>query len=153
MNKIIITLLIVFSAASVMQAQSNEMLKLFNKYGDKPGFELEVVKPGVDISMEEMNDFMSFIDDAKQVYLLEFEYKDGKDADHSDFKSKLKKIIKKYDFSSLMEVSDEEDDVQILLRKDNSGTLTDFLLLPLLKKYLSSQVYECTYASKHKPYI
>lgn len=129
MNRIIITLIIVLSAVSMIQAQKSEMVKLFNKYADKPGFELKVVKPGVDIEMEEMNDFMSFIDGAKEVYILECEFEDGNTTDHTNFKSKMNKIINKYDFNSLMEVNDAEDDVKIMLRKDESGTVTDFLLL------------------------
>lgn len=129
MKRIIITLIIVFSAFSMIQAQKSEMVKLFNKYADKPGVELTTVKPGVDIEMEEMNNFMSFIDDAKQIYILGFEFDESDSMDHDNFKSKLNKIIKKYEFSSLMEVNDEEDDVKIMLRKDKSGNVTDFLLL------------------------
>ncbi len=128
MKKIAIAICLVMFTGLIMQAQNKDLKKLFDKYESVDGFSLKKVEPGIDIQSDEMNMMSNFLNDANELYILGFENTAGNQSDFKDFHTKLKKLIKKHDFVSVMEVSDEDDQVKIYMSKTGE-TLNDFLLI------------------------
>lgn len=129
MKKLFFTIAIVLFASLITQAQQKNMKKLFNNFKTTQGFSVKIVDPEIDINIEHMNTFAHFINDANHVYILQFEYDEGEKSDYQDFIFKLNKLIKKLEFESVMEVSDDDDNVKILLRKNKDQKVSDFILI------------------------
>ncbi len=129
MKKIILSISFLLFAAVVVQAQQHDLKKLFDRYQKVDGFSMKSIKPGIDIESDEMNLMTSFISNANDMYILEFEADKGDADDYKDFSAKLNKIIKKNHFESMMEVNDEDDKVVIYFSKSGTDSITDFLLI------------------------
>jgi hypothetical protein len=72
-------------------------------------------------------DMLNFLDSVESIYILNFEFKKGKQDDLDAFKKKLEKIISKKEYKSMIDISSDEV-VRILTRKKIDKT-TDFLLI------------------------
>lgn len=112
-----------------LQAQHKDLKKLFNKCENQSGFTLKVFDPDIDIESSVMNTFSNFINDAEHVYVLKFDSDLGNKSDYQNMNVKLKKIINKYEFESMMEISDEDDNVSIYLCKGKNEKVSDFILI------------------------
>jgi len=102
----------------LMMAQSGSIEKLFKKYENHKGFELEVSDTNIDLNVDGNSGFMSFLDKAESFYVLNFEYNEGDEDDLETFKAKLDKIIKKDGYNTMLDISGE-DEFRILVLKDD----------------------------------
>jgi len=128
MRNIAIILSLVFLMPFCNLAQDRDMKKLFNQYKDKPGFELEIEDPEMDIDFDGDIDILNFLDKVENLYILNFEFDKGDKDDLTSFKNKLEKLIEKKDFKSMVDISGEGH-VRILSRRGDSKNTSDFLLI------------------------
>ena len=110
----------------LMMAQLGSMEKLFKKYEKCQGFELEVSDTNIDLDIYDGSGFMNFIDEAESFYVLNFEYGSGDERDLEIFKTKLDKLIEKNNYSTMLDLSGEED-FRLLVLKD--GETIDSMLM------------------------
>ena len=127
MKKITIILSVFFLLPLLNQAQDKDMKKLFNQYKNTPGFELEIEDSDIEMDFDGDFDMLKFLDEVENIYILNFENKDGNLEDLQTFKKKLEKLILKKDYKSMIDISGDGE-VRILTRKNNDKT-TDFLLI------------------------
>ena len=128
MRNIAIILLLLFLMPFCNLAQDRDMKKLFNQYKDKPGFELEIEDPEMDIDFDGDIDILNFLDKVENLYILNFEFDKGDKDDLTSFKNKLEKLIEKKDFKSMVDISGEGN-VRILSRRGDGKNTSDFLLI------------------------
>ncbi len=95
---------------------------------DKPGFELEIEDPEMDIDFDGDIDIFNFLDKVQNLYILNFEFDKGDKDDLTSFKNKLEKLIEKKDFKSMVDISGEGH-VRILSRRGDGKNTSDFLLI------------------------
>jgi hypothetical protein len=127
MKKIAIIISVVFLLPIFGQSQDKDMKKLFNQYKNVSGFELEVEDSNIEMDFDGDFDMLNFLDSVESIYILNFEFKKGKQDDLDAFKKKLEKIISKKEYKSMIDISSDEV-VRILTRKKIDKT-TDFLLI------------------------
>jgi len=127
MKKIAIIISVIFLLPIFGQSQDKDMKKLFNQYKNVSGFELEVEDSNIEMDFDGDFDMLNFLDSVESIYILNFEFKKGKQDDLDAFKKKLEKIISKKEYKSMIDISSDEV-VRILTRKKIDKT-TDFLLI------------------------
>jgi hypothetical protein len=127
MKKIAIIISVIFLLPKFGQSQDKDMKKLFNQYKNVSGFELEVEDSNIEMDFDGDFDMLNFLDSVESIYILNFEFKKGKQDDLDAFKKKLEKIISKKEYKSMIDISSDEV-VRILTRKKIDKT-TDFLLI------------------------
>ena len=100
----------------LMIAQANSIEKLFKKYKNVDGFELELSDSDIDIDNDGDSNFMQFLDEIEKMYVLNFDAEEGDKEDLNSFTSKLNKLIEKGDYTSVIDINSEEK-FSLLLRK------------------------------------
>lgn len=128
MKKLIGIGMLMLCVSLVMQAQQQNIKKLFEHYEKVDGFTLQKLDPGIEINSEHMNTLTNFLDDANQLYILKFETASGNTSDYNDFSRKLRKLMDKNNFVSMIEVAGEGQ-VNIYVSKAGENKVTDFLLI------------------------
>lgn len=111
-----------------MTAQSSSIEKLFKKYESKQGFELEVSDTNIDIDVDGDSGFMQFLDEAETFYVLNFEFDNGYAEDLKTFKSKLNKTVEKEDFTTVLDISGD-DEFRLLVLKGKKDTIEALLMI------------------------
>jgi len=122
----IILLAVVFPVFMFAQASSVE--KLFKKYDKYQGFELEISDTNIDLDFDGDSGFMQFLDEAKSFYVLNFEYGEGEKEDLNSFKAKLNKTIDKDDYTTILDLSGEED-FRLLVLKGKEDRIQAILMI------------------------
>lgn len=112
----------------LMIAQANSIEKLFKKYKNVDGFELELSDSDIDIDNDGDSNFMQFLDDIEKMYVLNFDAEEGDKEDLNSFTSKLNKLIEKGDYTSVIDISSEEK-FSLLLRKGKDDKVMEVLML------------------------
>ena len=123
---IIISLLLVIPLSSF--SQDSDMKKLFNKYKNVSGFELDIEDSNINIDLDEDFDLANFLDKLNSVYVLDFEEHEGDAEDLASFKNKLNKLLDKKDFKAMVDIKGEES-FAMLLRKNANDKTTDVLMI------------------------
>ena len=127
MKKVTIMLLaIVFPI--FMIAQSDSLEKLFKKFEKYEGFELEVSDTDIDLDFDGDSGFMKFLDEADSFYVMNFEYGEGNMNDLDSFKTKLNKIIDKEDYTTILDLSGEEE-FRLLVQKEKGNQINTILMI------------------------
>ena len=112
----------------LMIAQENSIEKLFKKYKNVDGFELELSDSDIDIDNDGDSNFMQFLDDIEKMYVLNFDAEEGDKEDLNSFTSKLNKLIEKDDYTSVIDISSEEK-FSLLRRKGKDDKVMEVLML------------------------
>ena len=112
----------------MMIAQANSIEKLFKKYKNVDGFELELSDSDIDIDNDGDSNFMQFLDEIEKMYILNFDTEEGDKEDLKTFTSKLNKLIEKGDYTSVIDISSEEK-FNLLLRKGKDDKVVEVLML------------------------
>lgn len=111
-----------------MIAQSDSLEKLFKKFEKHEGFELEVSDTDIDLDFDGDSGFMKFLDEADSFYVLNFEYGEGNMNDLDAFKTKLNKIIDKDDYTTILDLSGEEE-FRLLVQKEKGDQINTILMI------------------------
>jgi len=127
MKKITIMLLAI-AFPVFMIAQTGSIEKLFKKYKNVDGFELELSDSDIDIDNDGDSNFMQFLDEIEKMYVLNFDVEEGDKEDLKTFTSKLNKLIEKGDYTSVIDISSEEK-FSLLLRKGKDDKVMEVLML------------------------
>ncbi|PLW96472.1 MAG: hypothetical protein C0591_08670 [Marinilabiliales bacterium] len=122
----IILLAIVFPL--FMIAQTSGVEKLFKKYENVKGFELEVTDTNIDIDFDGDAGFLNFLDEAESFYILNFEFGSGNQEDLKSFKAKLNKTIDKEDYTTILDMSGEEE-FRLLVLKGKADKINAILMI------------------------
>ncbi|MCB2208999.1 MAG: DUF4252 domain-containing protein [Bacteroidetes bacterium] len=122
----IILLAIVFPL--FMIAKTSGVEKLFKKYENVKGFELEVSDTNIDIDFDGDAGFLNFLDEAESFYVLNFEYSTGNREDLNSFKAKLNKNIDKADYTTILDLSGEEE-FRLLVLKGKDDKIDAILMI------------------------
>ncbi len=122
----IILLAIVFPL--FMIAQTSGVEKLFKKYENVKGFELEVTDSNIDIDLDGDAGFLNFLDEAESFYILNFEFGNGNQEDLKSFKAKLNKTIDKEDYTTILDMSGEEE-FRLLVLKGKADKINAILMI------------------------
>jgi hypothetical protein len=122
----IILLAIVFPL--FMIAQTSGVEKLFKKYENVKGFELEVTDTNIDIDFDGDAGFLNFLDEAESFYILNFEFGNGNQEDLKSFKAKLNKTIDKEDYTTILDMSGEEE-FRLLVLKGKADKINAILMI------------------------
>lgn len=109
-------------------AQGQSINKLFNKYDKLIGFELESGNSDINFDLENDNDFAGFLNDISSFSMLSFEKEKGQKNDLASFKTKLDKLIVKYDFEDMIDIQ-SDGSFRLLTKKDKTGDTTDYLMI------------------------
>jgi len=109
-------------------AKTSGVEKLFKKYENVKGFELEVSDTNIDIDFDGDSGFMKFLDDAESFYVLNFEYGQGSDKNLDSFKAKLNKTIDKEDYTTILDMSGEEE-FRLLVLKGKDDKIDAILMI------------------------
>jgi len=112
----------------LMIAQANSIEKLFKKYKNVDGFELELSDSDIDIDNDGNSNLLQFLDDIKKMYVLNFDAEEGDKEDLKTFTSKLNKLIDKGDYTPVIELSGE-DEFRLLLRRGKDDKVMEVLML------------------------
>ena len=128
MKNIAIILSILFLMPFCNLAQDRDMKKLFNQYKNKPGFEMKIEDPEIDIDFDGDFDLLKFLNKVENLYILNFEHKTGDKDDLASFKNKLEKLIVRKNFKSMVDISGEGR-VRILMRRNDNDDTSDFLMI------------------------
>ena len=111
-----------------MLAQSSSIEKLFKKFEKHEGFELEVSDTNLDLDFDGDSGFMKFLDEADSFYVMNFEYGHGNMNDLDSFKAKLNKIIDKDDYTTILDLSGEEE-FRLLVQKEKGDQINTILMI------------------------
>ena len=111
-----------------MIAQSGSIEKLFKKYKNVGGFELELSDSDIDIDNDGNSNLLQFLDDIEKMYVLNFDAEEGDKEDLKTFVSKLNKFIDKGDYTPVIELSGE-DEFRILLRKGKDDKVMEVIMI------------------------
>lgn len=111
-----------------MIAQSGSVEKLFKKYENKEGFELEISDTNIDIDFDGDAGFLNFLDEAEAFHVLNFEFGNGNQEDLESFKAKLNKTIDKEDYITIIDLSGEED-FRLLVLKGKNDKVNAILMI------------------------
>ncbi len=111
-----------------MIAQTSSVEKLFKKYENVKGFELEVSDTNIDIDFDGDAGFLKFLDDAESFYVLNFEFGNGNQEDLKSFKEKLNKTIDKDDYTTILDISGE-DEFRLLVLKGKEDSIQAILMI------------------------
>jgi hypothetical protein len=122
----IILLAIVFPL--FMIAQTSGVEKLFKKYENVKGFELEVTDTNIDIDFDGDAGFLNFLDEAESFYILNFEFGHGNQEDLKSFKAELNKTIDKEDYTTILDMSGEEE-FRLLVLKGKADKIHAILMI------------------------
>lgn len=128
MKKLAFTLALCIALPLAMMSEDHDVKKLFNKYKDQKGFELEFSDPNINMDFDEEWDFGDFLENVNAIYVLEFEKNKGTAENLTAFKSKLEKLIDKKSYQTLIDI-EGDGSVRILSRKDGNGKTTDYLVI------------------------
>lgn len=128
MKTIAIITSILFMLPLINYGQDKDMKKLFQQYKNKPGFEMEIEDPDIDIDFDGEFDLLNFLDKVEHIYILNFEFKNGDKNDLLSFKSRLEKLIEKKDFKSLLDISGDGH-IRMLSRRGDGKHTSDFLMI------------------------
>ena len=109
-------------------AKTSGVEKLFKKYENVKGFELEVSDTNIDIDFDGDSGFMQFLDEAESFYVLNFEYGEGNTKDLKSFKAKLNKTIDKGDYTTILDLSGEEE-FRLLVLKGKDDKIDAILMI------------------------
>lgn len=112
----------------LMIAQANSIEKLFKKYKNIDGFELELSDTDIDIDNDGNSNFMQFLDEIEKMYVLNFDVEEGDKEKLKAFKSKLNKLIEKGNYTPVIELRGEEE-FSLLLRRGNDDKVMEVLML------------------------
>jgi hypothetical protein len=122
----IILLAIVFPL--FMIANTGGVEKLFKKYENVKGFELEVTDTHIDIDFDGDAGFLKFLHEAESFYILNFEFGNGNQEDLKSFKAKLNKTIDKEDYTTILDMSGEEE-FRLLVLKGKADNINAILMI------------------------
>ena len=122
----IILLAIVFPLFII--AKTSDVEKLFKKYENVKGFELEVTDTNIDIDLDGDAGFLNFLDEAESFYVLNFEFDNGNQEDLKSFKAKLNKTIDKEDYTTILDMSGEEE-FRLLVLKGKADKINAILMI------------------------
>lgn len=122
----IIILAIVFPL--FMFAKTSGVEKLFKKYENVKGFELEVTDSNIDIDLDGDAGFLNFLDEAESFYILNFEFGNGNQEDLKSFKAELNKTIDKEDYTTILDMSGEEE-FRLLVLKGKADKINAILMI------------------------
>lgn len=125
-NLSIIILLLAFPLIAF--SQNGGVEKLFNKYKNTDGFELEMSDDNIDMDIDGNSDLMKFLDNIENIYVLNFDKATGKQSSLKAFKSKLDKLIDKNNFISVLDLSGE-DEFKMLITKDKTDKAVEMLII------------------------
>ena len=128
MKNIIIALIFLFLLPFSTLAQDSNLKKLFEKYRNVAGFELEMEDPNLNIDSDGDFDLVNFLDKIEYLFILEFEENEGDVEDLAAFKSKLNKLADKKNFTTMIDIKGEESFIMMLRKNENDQT-TDVLMI------------------------
>ena len=126
--KIITIIILSLLFPLIMMGQTSSIEKLFKKYQNVDGFELEVSDTNIDIDNDGNSNFMRFLDEIENIYILSFNAEEGDKEKLKAFKSKLNRLIDKGKYTPVTELSGE-DEFRILLRKGKDDKVMEVLML------------------------
>jgi hypothetical protein len=128
MKRIAAILAMLIALPLAMMAEDNDLKKLFTKYKSESGFELEIGDAEMDLNFDGDWSFGDFLNDIENFYILQFDSEKGNLQSLQSFKTKLKKLINKKSFETMIDI-DGDGKVQILSRKNDKGKTTDYLII------------------------
>ena len=121
-------LAIIFVIPFTGNAHDNDLKKLFEKYKNVAGFELDIEEPDVNFDMNGDWDLGKFLNNLDRLYVLEFEHHEGDADDLVAFKNKLKKITDKKNYSTMIDIEGDER-FALMVYKNEEGQTTDILMI------------------------
>ena len=127
MKKVTIMLLAI-AFPVFMIAQTGSVEKLFKKYETYQGFELELSDTDIDIDSDGNSNFMQFLDEIENIFVLNFDAEEGDKEDLKTFTSKLNKLNEKSNYTPVIELSGEEE-FSLLLRRGSDDKVMEVLML------------------------
>jgi hypothetical protein len=122
----IIALIILFPLMGT--AQNQAISKLFHKYKNAQGFELEIESSDINFNLDSDNDFTDFLNGVELFSILKFEKEKGSTSSLNTFNAKLNNLISKQGFERMIDIQ-SEGSFSLLTRKGKSGKPTDYLLI------------------------
>lgn len=109
---------------------NNQILHTLQYYGDKPGFELKIIKNDSlnASSQEELSKVVRYLTGVKKVYILKFDSEKGDPSVNAELYAKLKKYLEEQEFSNLLSFGGKSQ-VGLYMKKDKNGEINQFLFL------------------------
>lgn len=128
MKNFVILISILFLLPMTNFGQDKDMKNLFEKYKNVSGFEMDTDDIDFDMDTDGDFDLANFLNDAKMVYVLEFDKDKGKSSDLDAFYAKLEKLIDKKNYKTVIDIEGTSR-FRLLNRKNGNDDTSDMLMI------------------------